>query len=288
MKRVTAIWLGGWLLACTAGVAVAKTAEEVHKSAEAGMVVTGTVEVNPNGSLHAYALDKPEKLPPVVVEVVGKTVEAWEFHLSAPTNEVVKSKMNLRVVAKPVGDGDFKVAVEGASFGEQDSRGDRNVSSKDRAAIPHYPKAAIDARVSGTVYLLLRIGRDGTVQDVIAEQVNLDQYDRDSLMDRYRKLLSDASLDAARRWTFNTPTKGSDADNPYWVVRVPVNFSLRAWGAPSSTPAYGQWDAYIPGPRQTAPWISKTLANESPDAVSGDELRTGDTRLQLVTPLGGV
>lgn len=287
MKRLSAVWLSLWLLAGVANTAAAKTAEDVHKTAEAGMVVTGTVEVNPNGSLHAYALDQPEKLPPVVVEVIGKTVNAWEFHLSAPTTEVVKSTMSLRVVAKPVADGNFKVAVEGASFGDQRPRGERDVSSKDRSAVPRYPKAAIDARVSGTVYLLVRIGRDGTVQDAIAEQVNLDQYDRESSMDRYRKLLSDASLEAARRWTFNPPTQGDDANNPYWVVRVPVNFSLHAWGAPSTKLAYGHWDAYIPGPRQTAPWISRTLANEAPDAVSGEELRTGNARLQLVTPLGG-
>lgn len=286
MKRVCAIWLSGCLLAVTAGAAAARTAEDVHKTAEASMVVTGTVEVNPNGSLHGYVLDQPDKLPPVVVGVVDKTMPTLEFQLSRPATEVVKTRMSLRVLATPEGGGNFKVSIEGASFGEPGAHDDQ-VSMKDRSRTPTYPKTAIDARVSGTVYLALRIGRDGTVMDAIAEQVNLDQYDRDASMDRYRKMLADASLDAARHWTFNPPTKGADVDNPYWVARIPVNFDLRMWGAPAKGHSYGQWTAYIPGPRETPPWMSKTLANESPDAVSGDELRTGDARLKLLTPLGG-
>ncbi|MDR3444901.1 energy transducer TonB [Dyella sp.] len=285
MKRIYVVWLCGWLLAGAVGVTDAATASQVRKTAEVGMLVTGTVEVNPNGSLHGYALDEPEKLPPVVVEVIGKTVSSWEFKLSGPITDVLKTKMSLRVVAKPLGDGQFKVAVEGSSFGEPGARSDQ-VSSKDRAR-PLYPQAAINARVSGTVYLVLRVGRDGAVQEAIAEQVNLDQYDRDAAMERYRKWLTDASLQAARGWTFNTPSSGADKDNPYWVVRVPVNFNLRAWGAPQQKHPYGEWEAYIPGPRQTPPWIGKALASESPDAMSEGDVGAGDARLQLVTPLGG-
>lgn len=214
------------MLAGVIGMAQAKSAEDVRKTAEAGMLVTGTVEMNPNGSLHGYVLDKPEKLPAAVVDVVGRTVQSWEFRLSGTATDVVTSRMSLRV------------------------------------------------------------GLDGTVQEAIAEQVNLDPYDREASMDRYRKILADASLEATRQWTFNTPTKGPEVVDPYWVVRVPVNFNLRAWGGPPPTPSYGQWRAYIPGPRQTPPWIGKVLANESPDAMSDGELRTGDTRLQLVTPVG--
>ena len=285
MKRVSMMWLCGWLLAGAVGTAHAATASQVQKTAEAGMLVTGTVEVNPDGSLHGYTLDNPEKLPPVVVDVVNKTVHAWEFKLSGPITEVLKTKMSLRVVAKPLGDGQFSVAVQGSSFGDKGPRGDQ-VYFKDRPR-PVYPQPAINARVSGTAYLVLRIGRDGTVQEAIAEQVNLDQYDREASMERYRKWLADASLQAAKQWTFNTPTSGAEVDNPYWVVRVPVNFNLRAWGAPRATPAYGQWEAYIPGPRQTPPWIGKALASESPDAMADGEVGSGDARLQLIKPTGG-
>lgn len=253
------------------------------------MLVTGAIEVNPDGSFHGYTLDQPEKLPPVVVSVIGKTLPAWKFDLSGAATDVVTTRMSLRVVAKPMGEGNFQIGIQGTTFGDQGAHsGPReDVVYGKNLSQPRYPQPAIAARVSGTAYLALRVGRDGTVQEVIAEQVNLDQQGTQPEMKRYRKWLADASLDVARRWTFNVPSKGAQVDDPYWVVRVPVNFSLGTLGTrPIDTP-YGSWHAYIPGPRETPPWISKTLANESPDAVPDGAVGGGDSRLRLVTPLSG-
>ncbi|ULU25589.1 hypothetical protein [Dyella terrae] len=145
MKRIYVVWLCGWLLAGAVGVTDAATASQVRKTAEVGMLVTGTVEVNPNGSLHGYALDEPEKLPPVVVEVIGKTVSSWEFKLSGPITDVLKTKMSLRVVAKPLGDGQFKVAVEGSSFGEPGARSDQVSSTVPARSIRRPPSMRVSA-----------------------------------------------------------------------------------------------------------------------------------------------
>jgi len=282
MKRKAMLWLWGCLVAAMLGWA---HAEDVRKTAEAGMLVSGSIEVNPDGTLHAYTLDDPGKLPPVVTDVIDKTVKVMRFTLSGAATEVVKARMNLRVIAKPVGEGNMSVSVLGASFytGEKSS----SVSSAERKP-PRYPESLIRARVTGTAYLLLRVGRDGTVQDAIAEQVNLEQYDKAPAMERYRKAMADASLAAARQWTFHPPTTGNQVDDPYWVVRVPVNYSLHETGMPPpAKDEYGRWKAYIPGPRQTPPWISKTLAAEAPDAVPDGGIGTGDARLRLATPLGG-
>lgn len=253
------------------------------------MLVTGSIEVNPDGSFHGYTLDQPEKLPPVVVSVIDKTLPTWKFELSGTAADMVTSRMSLRLAAKPMSEGNFQVGIEGATFGDRSTHdGPREdvVSSKDQAP-PRYPQPAIAARVSGTAYLAVRVGRDGTVQDVIAEQVNLDQYSTQAQMKRYRKWLADASLDAAHKWTFTVPSKGAQVNDPYWIVRVPVSFGLGLNGVrPSETP-YGSWHAYIPGPRETPPWISKTLANEAPDAMPDGAVGGGDSRLRLVTPLSG-
>lgn len=280
MKHRAILWLGACLIA---GAVVA--APDIRKTAEAGMLVTGRIEVNPDGTLHDYALDQPEKLPPVVTDVVDKTIKRWGFTLSGPATEVVTAKMSLRVVAKPVGEGNMRVSVAGASF-SSGGDGATHVASDVRKP-PHYPESLIRARVSGTAYLLLRIGRDGSVQEAIAEQVNLDQYDTPAAMERYRKALADASLAAARDWTFRAPTAGKEVDDPYWVVRVPVNFDLHEIGTPYNRHPYGSWEAYMPGPRNTPPWISKTLANEAPDAVPDGAVGAGDARLRLATPLSG-
>jgi hypothetical protein len=120
----------------------------------------------------------------------------------------------------------------------------------------------------------------------VAEQVNLDQYGTANEMRLYRKLLADASLLAAKEWTFNPPTHGKSVDDPYWQVRVPVQFNLAAFGErPKEN--YGRWHGYIPGPRQTPPWISQTLLSEAPDAMPDDSLHAGNATLRLATPLGG-
>ncbi|RDI97311.1 energy transducer TonB [Dyella solisilvae] len=288
MKRVVVVLMFGWLLVGATHALAAtgeKTEEDVRKTAQGAMLVTGTIEVNPDGTLRNYTLDHPEKLKPVVVAVIGKALSSWRFNMSAPTTEVVKTQMSLRMVATPMGDGKYKVAVEGASFGDSGTTG-YQVSYKEHKWQPKYPNEAISAFVSGKVYLMVRIGRDGTVQEAIAEQVNLDQYGTEADMDRFRKVLADASLLAARHWTFNIPTRGPDVDDPYFVARIPCTFTLQAPGLPKPK-GYGEWQTYIPGPRQTPPWSGKALANQSPDAVSGDGLQTGDSRLQLVTPVGG-
>ncbi|WP_199099851.1 energy transducer TonB [Dyella sp. ASV21] len=271
------------LLGAAAGLA---QADSVSGAVEASMLVTGTVEVNPDGSLHGYTLDRPERLPAPVRDVIGKVMPHWEFTLSAPSGQVVKSNMSLRVQAKPAGDGNYKLSVDGASFGAKEKPSGETVSYKSRKPAPRYPAAALSARVSATVYLLVRVGRDGTVQEAIAEQVNLDQYSSESQMSLLRKQFAEASLSAAKLWTYNLPTEGERMDDPYWVVRVPVNFGL-TMGSMAAKEHYGTWHPYVPGPRATPPWISQALLSEAPDATPDDGLDAGNSRLRLKTALGG-
>lgn len=68
---------------------------------------------------------------------------------------------------------------------------------------------------------------------------------------------------------------------------MPVNFSLNVGGSDLVKHSYGRWDVYIPGPRQTAPWINKELASQSPDTVPDGSLATGNAPVQLATRLDG-
>ena len=267
-------------------IASTANAQAVRKTAEASMLVTGSIELNPDGSLHGYTLDQSEKLPPPVVDIVGKSIPTWQFKLSGTTHELVKTDMSLRVVAKPVGDGKYNVAVEGASFGHPGASAE-SVTYKDRKA-PRYPQLAIDSHVSGTVYLLMRVDRNGNVQDAIAEQVNLEQYSTPLEMEKFRKALASASLDAAKKWTFNPPVTGTTVNDPYWVVRVPVNFNLnvnnRPWWntvRPSGMPIFRGHGKLRHGSTRSLPTNRRT---PRPMARSLRAIR----RLQLGYPTGRV
>jgi hypothetical protein len=282
MKQGVAVWFCA-MLACT--VLPASAANE-HPMAEASMLVTGSLEVNPDGTVHGYTVDQPDKLPVPVRAVLQKNVPTWTFRLDPAPAAMFATKMSLRVVALPTDGKNYSITIGGASFGDNEATRDEYVSYKTRNP-PSYPRAAAAAKVSGTVYLLVHVARDGTVQDVIAEQTNLDQYGSEREMKFYRDALANAALSAAKMWTFNTPTKGKDVDASSWLTRVPVRFDVQQ-GSPEQLHPYGSWYIYIPGPRQQATWVSdRSLLSEAPDAVPDGGLHSLHAGLQLTKALGG-
>jgi len=286
MKR----WLLGICCVALSCAALAAGPNVVRKRAQASMLVTGTIEVAPDGSVHGYALDQADKLPPGVVGLIGKDVPAWTFQpvLIDGKPVLAKAKMSLRIVAKRVDDEHASISITGAQFGQQGGVAGETTSYKTRPA-PKYPWMEQQARVSGTVYLLLRVGRNGQVEDAAAEQVNLAVYASDSDMERFRDDLAKAALAAATHWTFNTPTKGKHASDDHWVARVPVNFQMTPFGGPQPEEAYGKWQSYIPGPHALVPWMiekDKLISGEV-DAIPAGSIYQVDEGFRLTTPLGG-
>jgi hypothetical protein len=128
----------------------------------------------------------------------------------------------------------------------------------------------------------MRINRDGRVADVFAEQVNLRVVGSEREMEQMREMLTRPAIAATRRWTFTIPTTGDEADAEYWSLRVPVEYVLG-----DTLPGYGEWQVYIPGPRQKAPWSARELrADESPDAMVAGRVYQEGRGLKLLTPLG--
>ena len=100
---------------------------------------------------------------------------------------------------------------------------------------------------------------------------------------RWRKLFAQACLEAARQWSF-TPAAPTDA-TAFRVVRVPVAFHLREWGR-AAPDTYGQWESYVPGPLEPAPWVdSDQMLGGGADALPEDGGVYGKSSLSLRTPL---
>ncbi len=285
MKRLLIVM---FFASCTWS-AFAASPQEVRKQAQASLLVTGFVEIEPDGTVKDYVIDQPDKLPPVVTDVISKNVPTWKFEpvIVNGTAREAKSKMSLRIVAKQVDDKHDSVSIAAADFGANDSSAGETVTYKTRQ-IPKYPRMSIDARVSGAVYLLVLIDRQGLVGNAIAEQVNLFVYASDRDMDRYRKDLANAALSAVKHWTFNIPSTGKHVNDEHWVARVPINFNLTTDGSTRPQERYGMWQVYIPGPRQIAPWAEKSkLLSDSPDAQPMGTLSQVGEGPRLMTPLGG-
>jgi hypothetical protein len=282
----------GILCLMLSGAVLAAGPYAVRKRVQASMLVTGSLVVAGDGSVKSYVIDKPEQLPKSVVSLIQKSVPTWQFEPVVRDGQPVlaKAAMSLRVVAKPEGDGNYSLAIGGSHFGQPASwtnnDGGKAITGGLREP-PNYPMDAARARASGTVYVVLRVNRQGLVDQSAAEQVNLDMVASDAEMGRWRNVLADAALRAARHWTFNPPTVGREAAQSAWVVRVPITFSLHGRGAPRSADKYGSWHAYVPGPRNVPAWVDKSRMAASADAIAAGSISEVGRGLRLAKPING-
>ena len=270
-----------FLLAAVIAVASASAGAKVAGTpVEASMLVTGTVDIEIDGSVSAHAIDDQDRLPGYVVDIVRRAADSWRFQpvLADGTPVPARARMTLRLLATPVDDDEMQVSISGASFGGH-SPDDTGSIRKNRVQPPRYPPTALEWGAAATAYIVLKVGRDGRVAEAFAEQVNLHGVADAKTMTLLRTRFAEASLKAARRWTFTPPTTGGDADDPYWSVRMPVQFLMgRQKGE-----THGEWLAYVPGPRESAPWMDDR--DDSNDAIAGGSLQLAGKGLRLLTPL---
>ena len=278
----TRLWMILLLVSCV-GNAFATGPGAVRKQVESSLLVTGTIDIDTDGSVAGYALPGAKDLPGSLTGFIDRNVTRWRFEPVDLGQGAIKARasMSLRLVMKKLGDGNASVEIRGAQFGGAEQPGEF-VAAAGRMSPPRYPPTAARHGVGGTVYLVVKIGREGRVEDVVAEQVNLQVVASERAMQNWRDMLTDASVVAAKKWTFAPPVKGKDVDEPYWSARVPVEFI-----APGSEQHIaGQWESYVPGPRARIPWRS------GDDGVGADAVASGGVHPigrgpRLLTKLGG-
>jgi len=279
-------WLVAAALALAPLMATAAGPATVRKQVESSMLVEGTIEITAQGTVKSMGIDRQEKLPEGIVTFVQDQVARWTFEpvLVDGTPTPARSAMALRLVARRLDDKRMTVGIRNASFNGEAPEPGAAVDSISMKP-PRYPSQAVRSGVAGTVYLVLKIGREGRVEDVVVEQVNLRVVASDKEMTRYRALLADATLKAAREWTFQAPTIGELADDEFWSVRVPTDYTFDR----SRGDGYGQWQAYVPGPRETVPWKTDEYPASSPDALADGGVYTAGAAQgpRLLTPLDG-
>ncbi|MDO1529220.1 energy transducer TonB [Fulvimonas sp. R45] len=265
-------------LACTLP-AHGSSLRQLRESAEASMLVTGSLIVNPDGSLRSYRIDDAAKLPQAVLGLISKNAAGWHFRPVLQDGRAVaaEAKMSLRIVARPEPDERYELSIRGAQFGRDVHR----AISADHRVPPWYPMNARFARAGADVYLALQVDRTGKVVDAAVTQVNLTAVGNDRLMAEMRKSFAASSVDAGKRWTFKIAQGAVPPPDGYWVVRVPIAFRISR--SESRGPA---WHAYIPGPLQYVPWLQHdNLAGNDVDAMPANGVYDPRNALTLLTGL---
>ncbi len=278
-------WTGLLLVCCSFTAPAGGGVGAVRKQTEASMLVTGTIDVDRDGSVGSYAIDKREQLPAVVSQVIDQTIARWRFNPVTQDGKPIKAtaKMSLLIVANHTDDDHYRVTMRGVTFGGENEVPGEAVTAKHMRP-PEYPGQALASGVAASVYVVVQVGRQGVVEDALVEQVNLRAVASEVDMGRWRNSFAQSALRAAKSWTFVPPTTGDTVSAPFWSVRVPVTYQP----AGTTAPKYGHWEAYIPGPRESAPWVQgyeHDLDNWSlPDSqVAGGVYQVGKG-LHLLTP----
>lgn len=262
----------------------AKGPGAVRKQVESSLSVTGTIDITPAGDVVAHTLDQSEILPKGIVDMAARIVPQWKFEpVALQDNTVSRSKMNLLFVAKKLDNGDFEIDLRSATFSAGNS-GEHVAIDPDHRRLPIYPAELIDAEITGTVFVFVKIGRDGKVLNADVSHVNLRVIGNETNMSRWRKALARNSLAAVRDWTFITPKSGPEADKTYWFGVLPLNYIIDG----QKIPGYGKWLTYVPGPKTLIPWQDDTfMADGNMDALTPNSLYTPGSGRRLLTPLTG-
>ena len=268
---------------CMSVTVQAGNARAARKQVESSLLVSGTITIAPDGSVQAHTLDSTDELGDALSKFVDSSIVKWRFEPVVVDGNVVSAKvpMSLRLVAKSHSDGNLSVTIAGTHFGTgEDARASDGLQAG-KLSPPHYPTSALRKGGKGVVYLVVQVGRDGSVINVDSEQVNLRVVGTDGEMALLRRQFADAALRAAKGWKFIPPTTGEAVAKESWLARVPVDFEL---GDRGDHHAPGKWKTYVPGPRNMdMPWAREEISTAgSPDALSEGgvySLRQGATLL---------
>ena len=265
------------------------TRAAVRQRVESSMLVRGEVFIEIDGSVSALQLHREEVLPPAVAKLVRDAALQWRFEPVMEDGRVVRVRapMSLRVVARKLEGNQYDVSLRGVSFHSYGKSDPKRVAIVDISP-PHYPNEAFSAGASGNVYLLVKIGRDGKVEDAFAEQVNLTFLSNEAKQRRFRDVFAKSAIAAARQWRFRPPSEGEAASQSSWSVRVPVGYSLGD-AVRGDDDGYGRWVSYVPGPRERAPWRDETQEDDfALDTLANGGVYMADDRgPHLLTPLQG-
>lgn len=290
MRRIVVVLLG-WMLA---GGVHAGTDAIARRQIESSMLVSGMVSVDASGAVTAHTLDQRDTVPPPVAQFLDQTLPQFRFKPVEHDGrtQAIEAQMSVQVVVNQVDPQHVALRLRSARFTEAEAATAEATrpSKTDGASIAHrapirYPGEAMQEAVSGTVYVAVRFDRSGQVVDAEAQQVNLKITDSESKMRHWREVLGRSTVAAVRRFTFQPPTTGPHAGDVTFTGILPVAFFLDG----ARPPRYGEWDTYVPGPKQDIAWLhgdDDRDADNSEAVPDGQFAMTGDS-LQLLTPLGG-
>jgi hypothetical protein len=162
----------------------------------------------------------------------------------------------VQLLARPIAgvDDQLRVTIQDTVF--WDPKAPVQVDAKGKLTPPVYPPFAHRSGMSGIVYVVLRLNRDGSIAETHVERVDMTVLTDEKTLRKFRKVLAEAAVDASKQWTFTIAPERLARPEAIGV-RVPIAFVL-ADRSEAPKEKYGRWQAYVPGAYAPIPWENRT------------------------------
>lgn len=221
--------------------------------------------------------------------MVDRVAPGWRFEPLLVDGQPVpaRARMDLQLGLDRLDDGDFILSITKSTFGDM-SQSDTSELTLDMENLrkPVYPYDLLEYGIEGIVYTLIKVGRDGAVEDFQIEQVDLYGYADEATMRHVRRVFGLSVERAVKRWRFTPPTTGDEAGDSHWFARIPIEYQID-WNDKRRELATGEWRLYYPGPRAPKPdWLDHSDSGGNEALIVGRMHQLGNER-RLLTPVDG-
>lgn len=257
--------------------------------------VDGMVEIDPDGRVVDYILEKGRKpLPPAVAERLGKQVRGWSFDPVQVGGKRVLARARMRVtlIAEEKPDG-FAVSVDNVTFPPlrgavvPDSKPDLQLRMV-KAPRPSYPDEFQNRRLDATVLVSVKLHADGRFADAAIVQTSIpDRYGKPEEFGRLAAILEAEVMRAVPRMqmAIDYPPGAVATDEPVTGM-MPILFRMGA----EPKQAQGLWRTETRSIKRTPPWLAvddiQHLAGVSD--LNDGETATAEAGLRLKNAVNGV
>lgn len=281
-----------------AALAAAGGAEAANSAAGTLMTmrVDGEVTVDLSGKVSAYEIDT--KVDPAIRGVIDKAVGRWKFKPIVVDGAPVKARTSMRITLgaeeKP---GGYAVFVDNVNFTDTLARKVDEVKGKKagkvpmdipntgsdvaitvakKGASPRYPAMGLMNRVNADVLLMLKVGADGKVLEVVPVQSSLlNVRGSDRALEKLREEFERTAAVAFKSWKMDVKVKpGVTPTEDDMTGLLSVRYSIPDSSAAVDTT--GTWRIENRSIRRSVPWLPPASVSQRPgvsDFLPG-EMRT--------------
>ncbi len=255
------------------------------------MHVTGTIVIEPDGRVGNVTFNS--KFDPAMRSSLEAKMRGWKFAPIRVGGEARRAEtgFEVRLAGEKVGDS-YVVRLDGTNF---DGGSAKNAVVPDglpvpitakRMEPPAYPQDLMLSGKTGRVRLVIRVGADGHVEDVVAAQsLAFDFKGRESEASARKtiRVFERNAVIAARRWTFNVPPGHAERGAEAMTVATDVEYVIKY-----DTSVAGQWVPVQRAPRRSIDWLPKDRAEAAASGGgSAGKVAGLESPYRLLTPVNG-